>query len=375
MKTISKIIFFTLFYSLLTFLARSQVTPDHNWDYQNLIFTDDFNTSGRFWSNFRSMPDGKWWAFALDWPAGVTLDTNSFQVYQQESCFFNVIDGTVELLSNYTGHELHCGDYQIPDYSGYSCDQDIDRRFYFSGHMETNEMFHFGYYEIRCKIPIHPGAAPAFWLFGNGPNTYEEIDIFEYSWKNIIPDIAYVGRLFTSGIWYNPSSWMFPDADSGVVIRNTIKTGVAPLSYWHVFGCDWSPSYIRWFLDGELILSYSVGRMIPQYPKRIKMNYSIDKFAFWANWTNSDKMIVDYVRVYKLSKDCNTTEYVNNIGDLTNFQYAVKNFVYFSPTNTLIFPSGFSETFRSVNGFKLSGTINIPIGCTVSFITQACPGE
>ena len=37
--------------------------------------------------------------------------------------------------------------------------------------------------------------------------------------------------------------------------------------------------------------------------------------------------------------------------------------------------SGFSETFRSVNGFKLSGTINIPIGCTVSFITQACPGE
>ncbi|MBR4155708.1 MAG: hypothetical protein IKU01_03265 [Bacteroidales bacterium] len=36
---------------------------------------------------------------------------------------------------------------------------------------------------IRCKLLVHQGAFPAFWLWDSKTGEYyEEIDIFEYTW-------------------------------------------------------------------------------------------------------------------------------------------------------------------------------------------------
>lgn len=358
-------------------VAGAQVGTDHNWDTVNMVFKDDFNVAGRVFNNFLCEPDHKWWAFPLD-RMQVTLDTSTFQVYQGGNCHFNNSDGTMELTSSYTSQELHCGDYTIPNYSGCSCNPTLSGLHFFSGHMETDQLYHFGYYEIRCKLPTHPGAFPAFWLFGNGSNTYEEIDIFEYSWSFFYPNTYEVGRLFTTGFWYNPTSTQYA-AKYCKPHGHRLESDAPPLSDWHVFGCDWSPNYIRWFLDGKLISSYGAKDSIPQAPKRIKMNYSIDRFAFQEQWTGMDTMHIDYVRVYRLKKDCSMSVRIRSLSQLTNFQYAVKRFIEFkgpSVSNvSFIFPSGFAETFRSVNGFKFTGNIIIPLGCTVSFITQDCPSD
>ena len=46
--------------------------------------------------------------------------------------------------------------------------------------------FSYGYFEIECKLPVHAGAFPAFWLYGHDelgvPGSYREIDIFEWEW-------------------------------------------------------------------------------------------------------------------------------------------------------------------------------------------------
>lgn len=374
MKTISKHIWFPVLLFLTLTGAKAQMGTDQNWDTQNPVFIDDFNTTGRYWNDFNSLPDCKWWAFALDYSAGVTLDENTLQVFRESNCHFNETDGSLEINSSHAGHELHCGDYLTPIHYGYECDHDISNRLFWSGHVETdNSLFSFGYYEIRCKLPTHMAAFPAFWLFGNGPSSYEEIDIFEYSWTKILPNYSDGGRLFTTGFWINRSEAIFPgEADSCVVMGHRLESNVASLDDWHVFGCDWSPNYIRWFLDGKLIHSYSVANRIPKSPKRIKVSYAIDTLALTNNWTGTGKMTVDYVKVFRLKQDCNTTANVRTYNELLRFQYGVKRFIYFTPYNQLIFPTNTGMTFRSVNGFRLTGAIRIPIGCSVSFIAQDC---
>ena len=43
--------------------------------------------------------------------------------------------------------------------------------------------FRYGYFEIRCQIPVHEGSKTAFWLWdAQTDEYYEEIDVFEFSW-------------------------------------------------------------------------------------------------------------------------------------------------------------------------------------------------
>lgn len=57
------------------------------------------------------------------------------------------------------------------------CAQDFE---YTSAWFESRQKFQYGYFEIRCKLPVFDGAWPAFWLFDMKSSIwYNEIDIFE----------------------------------------------------------------------------------------------------------------------------------------------------------------------------------------------------
>ena len=51
---------------------------------------------------------------------------------------------------------------------------------YDTGEFESKEMFLWGYYEIRCKLPKGRDAWPAFWLYGESNGTNNERDVFEF---------------------------------------------------------------------------------------------------------------------------------------------------------------------------------------------------
>ncbi|MDP4717859.1 MAG: family 16 glycosylhydrolase, partial [Flavobacteriales bacterium] len=51
---------------------------------------------------------------------------------------------------------------------------------YDTGEFESKELFLWGYYEIRCKLPKGRNAWPAFWLYGESNGTNNEIDVFEF---------------------------------------------------------------------------------------------------------------------------------------------------------------------------------------------------
>jgi len=111
---------------------------------------------------------------------------------------------------------------------------------YTTGAVSTASSFHqqFGYFEAKAKIPIQPGALPAFWAWsadGNPP----EIDFYEAFGDSselsfgMPVDCNDNGEFIGTGTSYEPD---------------------APVdSTFHVIGTAWTPEYVAWYVDGQEI--------------------------------------------------------------------------------------------------------------------------
>lgn len=303
----------------LIFLALRLTAQTIDLTQWELCFEDDF-TSYRLWryGDWTSIPDSIWRAhLGYD----ITHGKKECQIYQYDNAVFDVANGVVRLNASYDSDKrIPKQDYSLPHFMRHrypnkygtnkADNKDANLLLFFSGEIDTRETFGFGYYEIRCKLPIHNGSFPAFWLFGNGPNTYEEIDIFEYTNDNADGDYY---RGYTSGIWLNKNGQNY-DREKGkpecgkankiVAHSHHIPATEPDLSEYHTYGCEWMPDVIRWYRDGQLLCEYDNADSIPQAPKRIKVNYALQRSAYNRKrkpngWSGNDSMVVDYVRYYK----------------------------------------------------------------------------
>lgn len=170
--------------------------------------------------------------------------------------------------------------------------------------------FLYGRFEIRAKIPIGGGAWPAIWTLGNTmrwPNN-GEIDIMEYyrigEVPHILANVAWGSDTKPSGEWRTKA------------IPYKKWTDIDP--HWddkfHVWRMDWDESYIRLYLDDELLNEVPLSETINgengqrknpfMQPHYILLNLAIggnnggiiDKAAFPMDYK------IDYVRVYQREK-------------------------------------------------------------------------
>ncbi len=157
----------------------------------------------------------------------------------------------------------------------------------------------YGRFEARIKLPNGKGIWPAFWILGDDSNGTEiwpqigEIDIMEYVGDEPTTVFGTVhGPGYSGGESISKSYELEGDRfDAG----------------FHIFGIEWGPDYINWYVDGDLysqitpedvpgewvfnrgpfhiILNMAVGGALPGAPN--------DETVF------PQTMLVDYVRVYK----------------------------------------------------------------------------
>ncbi len=354
--------------------AFAQFDPDDpNWEQ---VFCDEFTNNSwdtwNYWKISHPVPVGHYKAYLNEMLSGVTHGNHEHQVYQRENCQFG--NGELKLVSVYVGGQnmqpLQCGDYDVPP--GRICDTTHRTLFYTSGNVETENTFLYGYFEIKCSLPIHSGSFPAFWLWGEKPDYYNEIDIFEYS-NGIAQDDYY--KQFTCGMFCdNYTDTMVSYARVYPVLPNNSTD----LRQFHVFSCEWMPDRVTWYVDGAVVNEFTDYEHIPHHEMTLKVNYAINDYAMSGQngvptWFDGDEMNIDYIKVYQLKTDCDEDVLITDTQDLVDYQSSIKQSVSIVPATEFTVPTNTNIYIRAVDSIVIDKGFTIPQGAQMTFQTQLCP--
>lgn len=379
---------------LLSFNMMAQIGDVENWD----IFINEEFAGNRDWdtNTFKEQSSDtgftqRWDCMTAEWcPYYITTDEHSHQAYQPSHARFGKdkkMRLVAECVSPLTPLVCANDDYLLPQnaycsftYNGHYYPPP-PAIFYYSGTIETTQFdCWFGYYEIKCRLPVHPGEGAAFWLFGTGPNTYEEIDIFEHS----LVDSQATNNMatgFSCGIWYNPNGTNYNSNDHNSGADNYCKKFLAvstanDLTHNHVFGMEWLPDRITWYFDGQVVNECTDREVIPQHPLRLKVTHDvkhdvIDEDSKLPIWTGTDEMVIDYVRYYKMRTDCETDAVIANVSDWNN-TIGMKKTITIESAGGLVVPINSNKCLRASESITISGNgeFIIPLGAQATLITH-----
>jgi len=163
---------------------------------------------------------------------------------------------------------------------------------YSSAMVRTIERGLYGYYETRAK-PMNSAGSSAFWLAWTGmADNATEIDIFEIGGKT---KNGAFDRLYNM----NAHLWATPQSTEHIANGSTWISPWRLASTFHVYGFDWQPDTLRWYVDGVLVRESKNTHFF--FPMQIVF----DSEAFW-NWFGvvddadlPSTFRVDYVKVWQ----------------------------------------------------------------------------
>ena len=156
----------------------------------------------------------------------------------------------------------------------------------------TKETFRYGYYESRFKVPKGDGWHTSFWLMGydgkgTGPkNACQEIDICEHDSN------------WLQGYNVNLHNWKGKHKNFG---HKTVNTGSTLHEDFHTWGCEFTPTTIRYWFDGKLVRE--VDATVLEHNDHSVWLTSIASHLGGTEKVDDSTLpsaaIFDYVRVYK----------------------------------------------------------------------------
>lgn len=255
---------------------------------QELVWHDEFDGSGPL--------DASVWQSEYGF-----VRNEEYQWYQPQNAYRQdgilVLEGRLDSIPNPRYREGSRQWQQNRPYAKYS-----------SGSVNTRKSFSFlyGRMEVRARIPAVMGSWPAIWLLGSAREwpSNGEIDVMEFYHVQGKPYIL------ANAAWGNDRRYS--------AVWNSTKTPYGHFlekdPYWaqsfHIWTMDWTPEYIRIYLDGELLndidLSKTINGSIGEYknpfhePQYILLNLAIGGINGGEPVREAFPMRyeVDYVRVY-----------------------------------------------------------------------------
>lgn len=183
---------------------------------------------------------------------------------------------------------------------------------YDTGEFESVEAFHWGYYEIKCKLPKGKEAWPAFWLYGEADGTNNEIDVFEF-WNE-------------SNAFGNLNEKKLSRVQHATVHYHGAMDGEgSDLKFdgsqdFHTYSVLWMPTYIIWYTDGQPIRTLyrytkrrdrkkgdiAEGRnenVFPRAPMHILVDMAMQQTKNEAAPLDVPDFVIDYVKYFKVSSE------------------------------------------------------------------------
>lgn len=191
-----------------------------------------------------------------------------------------------------------------------------------SGRIESkdNYSFQYGRVAVRAKVNDSQGIWPAIWMLAQDETGHDEIDILEYLGQT--PWQAWTTNHF------------------GILAKNKESHGVPTDHYeawskeFHVYEVEWSPSAIKWFIDGKHVFTTDHGKddgrdgmhsrpMFPILETQVGDGW-VGNVDYEKNNTKQDsEYLVDWIRVYQ--EDGQDQVYFDNLDNsLAADSYAIR---------------------------------------------------
>lgn len=158
----------------------------------------------------------------------------------------------------------------------------------------------YGYFEARIKLPKGKGTWPAFWMMPSNNNfttnpwpACGEIDIME--------EVGVDANIVSSTIHCTKYN------NNNTAIEHASKLVDSAESEYHVYGCEWTPEFISFLVDGVQILKYNNDGTKEGWPFNTEF-YPILNLAWggdWGGYKGVDNtalpttMKVDYLRIFQ----------------------------------------------------------------------------
>lgn len=167
---------------------------------------------------------------------------------------------------------------------------------YTSARMKTQgrKSWTYGKIEARIAMPSFSGSWPAFWMLGDnitsvGWPACGEIDIMEH--VNTDPNV------------HGTVHWVGTNGGYASYGGNT----PAAVTGYHVYSIEWTPNYIKWFVDGVQYNEINIAGNVGSTEEFQKPFFLLLNFAIGGNWPGFNiatgvfpaKYYIDYVRVYQ----------------------------------------------------------------------------
>lgn len=172
--------------------------------------------------------------------------------------------------------------------------QDGEMIYYTSGIVRSNSPIRYGYFEAKIRAAKRfPGVCPAFWAYNQEKNLWTEIDFAELT--------QHQDNLYRIDL--TAHAWRHPKLKEG---NRPVHKGMHvfilrdPRAAFHIYGCEWDSSMIRWYIDGtavdsttneywrtqKLYIVLSMGVREPLYDKPSQQGFPTE-------------MAVDYIRAWE----------------------------------------------------------------------------
>jgi len=256
-----------------------------------LVWNDEFDTDGA--------PDSAKW----DFEHGFVRNMEP-QWYQPENA--RVADGCLVI-------EAREDSIPNPAYDAGASDWRLNRpaaRYSSSCLITQGKMcWLYGSMEVKARIPVTGNAWPAIWTLGNDHHwpVDGEVDILEFYDYRRVPSIyanaCWAGRDPEGSEW-NASHMPF---------RHFTERDAAWADSFHVWRMDWTPEFIRIYLDGELLNEFDLSTTFNgpydtkgdgnpfHRPHYLLLNLALKDYAYrpLAPQMLPLKYEIDYVRLYQ----------------------------------------------------------------------------
>ena len=333
----------------------------HGWLHSQLVKPNDPNWTLIFEDNFSTVDRTKW-TIKDDCESWERVDT--FMTYRDHTNNVSASGGLLHLKLTQTTHKNR------PFSSGYI--------------LSKNEFGKGCFYELRTKYDESKGPMwPTFWAWSGwrtypgevSPCDYQEIDFFD---NTLWPKSEFNASCNqVGGIWCKTNHTTKTVSYFKVKPFKDIYYG---LNSFNTHQCLWLGSKITHFVNDIEYLNYPNFSYSLNKPMQITIRLQNgvtnhrDYITSSAHYqTEYNKLLanvgydfqLDYLRIWKLKKDCNTV--VNDIPNWNTYVWGLKKKINLSGATT--FASNASRYLYSIDGFDLNTGFEVSNSCSLELWT------